>query len=80
MGAIQLTVLFFVVYAIGFALPAKVWLAATWRAGYRLHRPDRPDVPVPAEPEPPRWKLPAAPGDKAADTGPAAGATSGGPG
>lgn len=80
MGAILLTVVFFVLYALGFVLLAKVWLGATWRAGYRLHRPDRPDVPVPEEPEPPRWRMPASSADEAAEPDPAAGTPASGPG
>ncbi len=56
MEALALTLAFFVLAAVGFVVVARTWPTTYGRTGYRLSEPGRPDVSVPEEREPPRWK------------------------
>jgi len=54
--AIVLTAITLLLIVGGFALLARGWPSSYRRGGYRVWHPDRPDVTVPEEGEPPRWK------------------------
>lgn len=56
MEALALTLVFFVLAAVGFVILARTWPTTYGRTGYRLSDPGRSDVAAPEERDPPRWR------------------------